>query len=163
MPTIALLNGHAFAGGIMLAMHHDYRVMNPARGFACVNELEFGVALKPAMSSIFRLKLPASTYRAVVLEARRFAGPAAVEAGIADRVGGLDEVLALVRERKLTGKAATGIYGLLKTEMYRESVAFLSEAGHAAGEAREREMAEGEDRRREAGERRVAELQKAKL
>lgn len=29
MPTIALLNGHAFAGGLMLAMHMDYRVMNP--------------------------------------------------------------------------------------------------------------------------------------
>ncbi len=163
MPTVALLNGHAFAGGIMLAMHHDYRVMNPSRGFACVNELEFGVPLKAAMSSIFRLKLAPATYRSVVLEAHRFSGPAAVEAGIVDRVGGLDEVLALVKERKLTGKAKTGIYGLLKTEMYRESVALLSEAGHAASEQKDREMAEGEDRRREAGERRVAELKKAKL
>ena len=34
MPTIALLNGHAFAGGLMLAMHHDYRIMNPSKGFA---------------------------------------------------------------------------------------------------------------------------------
>lgn len=148
----------------MLAMHHDYRVMNPTKGFACVNELEFGVPLKPAMSSIFRLKLPAATYRALVLEAHRFGGEEAVRAGVADRVGGLEEVLSLVEERKLTGKGKTGIYGLLKAEMYRESVALLSEEGWREGEEKERAMAEAEERRREEGERRVGELmEKAKL
>lgn len=164
MPTIALLNGHAFAGGLMLAMHHDYRVMNPARGFACINELDFGVPLKPAMSSIFRLKLPPATYRRLVLEAHRFGGEEALGAGLVDRLGGLEAVLALVGERKLTGKAKTGIYGLLKTEMYRESVALLSEEGHYDGEAREQALAEAEERRKEEGERRVQELlEKAKL
>ncbi|AEO71080.1 8a5254a1-9f6c-4c10-981c-7097cc7964c2 [Thermothielavioides terrestris] len=164
MPTVALLPGHAFAAGLMLAMHHDYRVMNPDRGFACVNELEFGVPLKPAMSSIFRLKLGPATYRALVLEARRFGGRAALEAGIVDRVGGLDAVLDLVRERKLTGKAKTGIYGLLKAEMYRESVALLSEEGHAAEEEKERRLVQSEERRRAEGRRRVVELkEKSKL
>ncbi|KAL2144317.1 hypothetical protein VTI28DRAFT_9225 [Corynascus sepedonium] len=166
MPTIALLPGHAFAGGLMLAMHHDYRVMNPSRGFACINELEFGVPLKPAMSSIFRLKLPASTYRELVLEARRFSGEAAVQAGLVDRAGGLDAVLDLVRERKLTGKAKTGIYGLLKAEMYRESVALLSREGWEQGEEKDRLLAESEDKRREEGEKRVKGLKekaKAKL
>ncbi|KAL2155568.1 hypothetical protein VTH82DRAFT_310 [Thermothelomyces myriococcoides] len=164
MPTIALMPGHAFAGGLMLAMHHDYRVMNATRGFACVNELEFGVPLKAAMSSIFRLKLPPATYRDLVLEARRFSGPAAVAAGLADRAGGLDAVLDLVRERKLAAKAATGIYGLLKAEMYRESVALLSRSGWEQGEERDRLLAESEDKRRQEGERRAAELkEKAKL
>lgn len=164
MPTVALLPGHAFAGGLMLAMHHDYRVMNSARGFACVNELEFGAPLKAAMSSIFRLKLAPATYRALVLEAHRFGGEAAVAAGIVDRVGGLDAVLALVEERKLTGKARTGIYGLLKAEMYRESVALLSVEGYAAEEEKDRRLAESEERRRTEGQRRVDELKgKAKL
>ncbi|KAK4156391.1 ClpP/crotonase-like domain-containing protein [Chaetomidium leptoderma] len=153
MPTIALLPGHAFAGGLMLAMHHDYRVMNGDRGFACINELEFGVPLKAAMSSIFRLKLPARTYRALVLEARRFSGPAAVEAGIVDQTGGLDAVLALVRDRKLTGKGRTGIYGLLKAEMYRESVALLSLGGYERAEESDRRLLESEARRKEEGER----------
>ncbi|KAL2128432.1 hypothetical protein VTI74DRAFT_9198 [Chaetomium olivicolor] len=164
MPTIALLPGHAFAGGLMLAMHHDYRVMNPSRGFACINELEFGVPLKPAMSSIFRLKLPPASYRQLVLEAHRFGGQAAVDAGIADRLGGLEAVLELVKEKKLTGKAKTGIYGLLKAEMYRESVAELSLEGYARGEEKDAKLAESEDKRREEGERRVGELKaKAKL
>lgn len=147
-------------------MHHDYRVMNPSRGFVCVNELEFGVPLKAAMSSIFRLKLAPAVYRTLVLEAHRFGGQAAVEAGIVDRLGGLEAVLELVRERKLTGKAKTGIYGLLKAEMYRESVALLSAEGYEQGEERDRRLAESEQKRHEEGEGRVVALRekaKAKL
>ncbi|KAK4205744.1 ClpP/crotonase-like domain-containing protein [Triangularia verruculosa] len=164
MPTIALLPGHAFAGGLMLAMHHDYRVMNPSRGFACVNELEFGVPLKAPMSSIFRLKLPAATYRDLVLEAKRFSGEEAVRGGLVDRVGGLEEVLQLVRERKLTDKAKTGIYGLLKTEMYRESVAFLTQAGYDREEEKDRLMIENEDKRKGEAEAKLGAIkEKAKL
>jgi len=138
--------------------------MNPTRGFACVNELDFGVPLKPAMSSIFRLKVSAQTYRSLVLEAHRFGGQAALDAGIVDRLGGLEAVLDLVKERKLTGKAKTGIYGLLKAEMYRESVALLTREGYDRGEENDRLLVESEEKRREEGERRVRELrEKAKL
>jgi Delta3-Delta2-enoyl-CoA isomerase len=162
MPTIALLPGHAFAGGLMLAMHHDYRLMNGTRGFACINELEFGVPLKPGMSSIFRAKLPATTYRTLVLEAHRFGGPAALAAGIVDGLGGLDEVRALVKERKLTTKAKTGVYGLLKAEMYRECLLYLSPEGHAREDKREHDMALADERRRADGERKVQGLLKGR-
>ncbi|KAJ5900069.1 hypothetical protein N7495_004813 [Penicillium taxi] len=118
MPTVCLLNGHAFAGGFMLAMYHDYRVQNPSKGFLCVNELEFGVPLATPMMSIFREKLPPTVFRNVVLEAHRFGGHAALEAGIVDAVGGIDGVLSLIRDRKLLTKAKTGIYGIMKEEMY---------------------------------------------
>lgn len=72
MPTIALLNGHTFAGALMLAMHHDYRIMNPHRGYLCLNEVELGVPLAPPMSSIFRQKTSPQTYRTLVLEGKRF-------------------------------------------------------------------------------------------
>ncbi|KAK0706767.1 ClpP/crotonase-like domain-containing protein [Lasiosphaeria miniovina] len=153
MPTVALLNGHAFAGGLMLAMHHDYRVMNPTRGYCCINELEFGVPLKAGMSAIFRLKTSAATYRTLVLEARRFGGPAALDAGLVDALGGLDAVLAFVAARGLTTKAKTGVYGLLKAEMYRESVDLLGAAAHARDELREKEAAKAYDARRDQGER----------
>ncbi|KAJ5732322.1 hypothetical protein N7493_003803 [Penicillium malachiteum] len=118
MPTVCLLNGHAFAGGFMLAMYHDYRIQNPAKGFLCVNELEFGVPLQTPMMSIFREKLTPTTFRNVVLEAHRFGGKDSLQAGIVDGLGGLDEVLGLIRDRKLVTKAATGIYGTMKEEMY---------------------------------------------
>jgi enoyl-CoA hydratase/carnithine racemase len=71
MPTVALLNGHAFAGAFMVAMMHDYRIMNPHRGYLCLNELELGVPLRAPMTSIFREKVAPATYRKLVLEAAR--------------------------------------------------------------------------------------------
>ncbi|KAI0977022.1 putative carnitinyl-CoA dehydratase [Xylaria arbuscula] len=126
MPTVALINGHAFAGGIFLAMHHDYRVFTGSgRGYACVNELDFGAPLPPPLSAIFRIKTAPPVYRAAVLEAKRFDANAALEAGIVDAVGEVDAVLKLVEERGLVAKGATGAYGVLKEEMYREAVALL--------------------------------------
>ncbi|KAK6855074.1 enoyl-CoA hydratase/isomerase [Apiospora arundinis] len=89
MPTVALVNGHCFAGGLMLAMHHDYRVFSGGdRGYMAVNELEFGAPLLPPMAGIFREKLRPDVYRELALEARRFDGKAALAAGIVDVLGG---------------------------------------------------------------------------
>lgn len=163
MPTVALINGHAFAGGLMTAMHHDYRVMNPSRGFACMNEVIFGAPLKPPMAAIFRAKCDAATFRDVVLEGRRYGGPAARDAGLVDAVGGLDEALDLVQSRNLVDMAKSGVYGLLKMEMWRELLALLETTpeGHAAQEADWSRRAEEEGQRAEKGKRSVEEWAKA--
>ena len=56
----------------MLAMMHDYRFMNPHRGYVCLNEVELGVPLRPPMSSVFRQKVTPTVYRTLVLEGKRF-------------------------------------------------------------------------------------------
>ena len=155
MPTIALINGHAFAGGLMLAMHHDYRIFNPSRGFLCLNELDFGYPLKPSMSSIFREKCPPLTYRSLVLEAKRFTAAEALAGGIVDGLGGLEEALGLVKERKLTEKGKSGIYGIMKREMYRETFALME--GHDALEVKDDEIRESEMARIREMESRVEE------
>lgn len=155
MPTVALINGHAFAAGMMTAMYHDYRVFNPTRGFLCINELEFGAPLKPPMSSIFRQKLPSPhTYRHLVLEARRFGGQEALDAGLVDALGGLDDALALIAARKLSLMGRTGVYGVLKREMWRESIAYLET--HDASEAKDEQDYQQEMARIEVGRQRVA-------
>ncbi|RYP42355.1 hypothetical protein DL767_000277 [Monosporascus sp. MG133] len=125
MPTIALINGHCFAAGLMLAMHHDYRVFTGPKGYMCLNEIEFGMPLMAPMSSIFRIKLAPPVYRQLVLEAHRFDGKEALSAGLVDAVGDLYALLDFVRDKGLVKKSATGVYGLLKAEMYRESVELL--------------------------------------
>ncbi|KAL4786258.1 ClpP/crotonase-like domain-containing protein [Aspergillus varians] len=130
MPTIALLNGHAFAGGLMLTLYHDYRIMNPHRGYLCLNELEFGVPLQGPMMVIFREKLAVATFRDVVLEARRIGGAEALERGVVDAVGnGVDDAVGFVKERGLEGKAGSGIYGVMKEEMYRGVLGVLDDHG----------------------------------
>ncbi|KAL8733253.1 MAG: hypothetical protein Q9166_002270 [cf. Caloplaca sp. 2 TL-2023] len=161
MPTIALINGHAFAAGIMTAMMHDYRFMNPHRGFLCLNELEFGAPLKAPMSSIFRQKLPnPNTYRTMVLEAKRFNALEALEEGIVDGLGMVPEVLKFAEEVRLVDKAKSGVYGRLKAEMWRETVGYLED--YVGSEKVVKENMQKEERRKEEAERRVVEWEKSK-
>lgn len=153
MPTVALINGHAFAGGLMLATAHDYRLAPSPRGFLCLNELLFGAPLKPAMAALFRTKYSAPTVRAVALEALRFSGPDAVAAGLADGLAdeGVESALKLVREKGLLEKAKAGVYGVIKTEMYKDMINFLKNPGMEAEEARFEETQKQEDERKEFG------------
>ena len=127
MPTVALINGHAFAGGLMTAMMHDYRIMNPHKGFLCLNELDFGAVLQPAMASIFRVKVGMSTFRNMILESRRYPALEALKEGLIDGVGGPDETLAFIDEYKLIQKAQGTSYGRIKEELYREVVKDLDQ------------------------------------
>lgn len=132
------MNGHAFAAGLMTAMMHDYRFMNPHRGFLCLNELEFGAPLTPPMSSIFRQKLPSpNTYRTMVLEAKRFNALEALQEGIVDGLGMVPEVLTFIEEMKLVDKAKSGVYGQLKKEMWRETVGYLVDTGGSGERSKE--------------------------
>lgn len=141
----------------MLAMYHDYRIFNPSKGFLCINELEFGVPLLPPMSSIFRDKLDPSVYKVVVLEAKRWGGKEALENRIVDGLGGLEEALIFVKERKLTLMGKTGIYGTMKEEMFKETLGYL---GSQKNEKLGGDGGEEEATRKEKGKRRVAEWKK---
>ena len=135
MPTVALINGHAFAAGLMTAMMHDYRIMNPHRGYLCLNELDFGAPLKPPMASIFRQKLPRpDTYRTMVLESKRFNALEALQDGIVDGLGGWEECYGFMDEIKLVKRGESGVYGALKAEMWKETVLLLED-----GEGKEQE------------------------
>jgi len=112
----------------MTAMMHDYRIMNPHKGFVCLNELDFGAALQPTMATVFRVKLSMTTFRNMVLESKRFAALEALKEGIIDGVGGVDETLAFISEMKLTQKAQGKSYGQIKEELYREVVKDIDES-----------------------------------
>ncbi|KAG8883001.1 hypothetical protein FRB97_007374 [Tulasnella sp. 331] len=133
IPTIAFMNGHTFAAGLILAMFHDYRVMPSGRGWCCMNEVETGVDIHPASNSIFRAKVDAQTYRKVFLEGKRFTGPEALNAGIVDAVGDMSDVVELVKERKLIGKGSKNVYGLLRDEMFRETLALAERYSKQGG------------------------------
>lgn len=154
MPTLALLPGHAFAAGFMTAMMHDYRLMNPHRGFLCLNELDFGAPLKSPMASIFRQKVPSpNTFRTMILESKRYGALEGLKEGLVDGLGAMEEVVVFVREMGLLDRGKTGVYGRLKMEMWGETVGLLDnvEEGERRGE---REM-EDYSRRQEEEKRRV--------
>jgi len=70
----------------------------------------------------------------------------------------MEEVMKFVEERALTQRSKTGVYGLLKGEMFRETVGYLE--GHEREEKRDKETLRKDDERREVGRKRVAEWEK---
>lgn len=137
----------------MLAISQDYRLAPSPRGQMCLNELVFGAPLKPAMAALFRYKIPHTSYRTLVLEAKRFNAEEAVAAGIADGIAdkGLDTVLEFVKARGLTEKPKSGVYGTLKGEMYKELIAFLKSPTMEIEEARFEAEQQAEGERKEFG------------
>lgn len=129
MPTCAIINGHSFAGGLMLSMFHDYRIMNPHRGWLCLNELEFDAELAPAMASVFKAKVSNTTFRSLLLEARRFTSLQALEVGLVDGLGGLEEAVKIMTDVEgghgrggvvVSVRGRRTVYGKMKEEMYKD-------------------------------------------
>lgn len=152
MPTIALLNGHTFAGGLMLSVAHDYRLAPSPKGFLCLNEVLFGAPLKPPMAAIFRHKLSPPTCRALALEARRMTGDDAVALGVADATAtGLDDALAFIEKHNLLEKPKAGVYGVIKAELYNKLIKELDGEGLETEEKRFDATQERDAERKEFG------------
>lgn len=93
MPTVAAVQGHAFAGGMLLALAHDLRVMRADRGFFCLPELTFGAVFTQGMVDMMLARMsPQVAHRAAVL-AHRFPAPEAVAAGLVDEAVPAEQVL----------------------------------------------------------------------
>lgn len=84
--TVAAINGHAFAGGAMLATAHDVRIMREDRGYWCLPEVDLGLPLTPEMFDVLDAHLPHAAMAEASLTGRRYSGPEALAAGIVQEV-----------------------------------------------------------------------------
>jgi enoyl-CoA hydratase/carnithine racemase len=91
--VVGALNGHAFAGGGMLAAAHDFRVMREDRGYWCLPEVDLGLPLTPAMHAVITAKLPRVTAHEAMMTGRRYDAAEALAAGIVHRIAPEDDVL----------------------------------------------------------------------
>ncbi len=122
MPTVAAVNGHAFAAGGMLALTHDYRVMRADRGYFCLPEVDLGLAFTPGMTALLQARLPVATAHEAMLTGRRYGGEEAAAAGIVHRTAPESEVVAVAlalaaplaaKDGDTVAKIRTGMYGPL--------------------------------------------------
>ena len=84
VPTVAALNGHAFAAGAVIALACDYRVMREDRGWICFSEVDVGVPIGEPMMKLVRAKLTPTTAREAILVGKRFDASEAIASGFAD-------------------------------------------------------------------------------
>lgn len=91
--TVAAVNGHAFAGGAMLATAHDFRIMREDRGYWCLPEVDLGLPLTDEMYAVLAAHLPGATLAEASLTGRRYDATDALAAGIVTSTAPADEVL----------------------------------------------------------------------
>jgi len=84
LASVAALNGHAFAGGAMLALACDFRVMRSDRGFFCIPEIDLGLPLSPGMAGLIQARLPKLTAHEAIVTGKRYGGEDALARGIVD-------------------------------------------------------------------------------
>ncbi len=99
IPTVAAVNGHAFGAGFMFALCHDVRHMRSDRGFMCANEMQLGMRIPLPELALFRHKLPGHVFFSTVQLARRWTGPDAQAAGIAESTAPAEELLHMAAQR----------------------------------------------------------------
>lgn len=93
-PTVAAIQGHAFAAGAMLSLAHDYRIMRADRGYWCLPEVDIEIPFSAGMSALIQARLPTPTAHEAMISGRRYGGVEAREAGIVSAASPADEVLA---------------------------------------------------------------------
>jgi enoyl-CoA hydratase/carnithine racemase len=130
--SVAAINGHAFAAGLMLALAHDARVMRADRGFACLPEVDLGLPLHPGMTALVRARLPIATAHEAIVTGRRYGGGEAAAAALVDEAVPEDALLerAVARAAAFAGKGR-GAMPALKRGLYAEVLHALE--GGAAG------------------------------
>jgi len=120
MPTVAALNGHAFAGGAMLALCHDLVVMRTDRGYFCLPEVDLGMTFTPGMNALLKERLPKATAHEAMLTGRRYTAGQALDAGIVQRTAAEDEVLPAAVELAAAsaGRNGSTVAGI-RADLYR--------------------------------------------
>jgi enoyl-CoA hydratase/carnithine racemase len=105
-PVIAAVSGHAFAGGAVLALACDKRVMAEGEfGFA-LNEINLGLALPPGMIRMAASVIGIGKARELVLEGRTFKPDEALKYGLASELVSPEAVFerAIAQARKMADK-----------------------------------------------------------
>jgi enoyl-CoA hydratase len=85
-PVVAAVNGHAIAGGCVLAMQADRRVAADGAFKIGLNETRIGIGLPPVVVETMRMRLPAASWNEVMLEGLLFTPEEARSRGLVDDV-----------------------------------------------------------------------------
>ena len=123
VPNIAALQGHTFAGGAMLAIAFDRRIMRADRGYFCLPEVDINIPFTPGMSGLIQARLTQQSAHETMTTGRRYGGAEALEAGIVQATAELDQLLPLAIET-VSGLATKdgGTLKTIKQRMYRATL-----------------------------------------
>ena len=135
-PTVCCVTGHAFAGGAMLALACDARVMNGDRGYLCTNELDLGLPFTDGMMALFHLKVPPAARAPLLLFGERLTAKRAVSLGLVDAAlpaGELEAAALALAQRQAPKGAKKALYRSTKEQLFGQLADNGAGAGAGAG------------------------------
>jgi len=98
-PVVAAVNGHAIAGGCILAAVSDIRLMARGNGRIGVPELVVGVPFPPAILELLRFAFPIATLQSIAYTGRTVQADEALRLGMIDEAVEPDALLARAEEQ----------------------------------------------------------------
>jgi enoyl-CoA hydratase len=116
-PLVGLINGHAIAGGCIVALCCDHRVA--LRAPTCkigLNELALGLRYPPRVMAVVRHRVPREHVERVVLGAELFDPHAALALGLIDEIAE-DGRAAAERELRLRASYDAAAYAAAKAQL----------------------------------------------
>ena len=130
VPTVAVLQGHTFAAGALLALAHDACFMRVDRGYFCLPEVDLGIPFSPSMSALIQARLIHPTAHEAMTTGRRYGGAEALEARIVAAALPLDELLpAATKFAQTLAPKAGPTLRTIRTTMYRHVIELLAQPG----------------------------------
>jgi enoyl-CoA hydratase len=135
-PVVAAVNGHALAGGCILAMCADMRVMARGPFEMSINEVLLGIPFPAAAFEVARFALPPETRSEAFLTGRRYGPDEALAGRLVHGLAGDGGVLpdAIERARRFCAGSGAAVRAV-KAELRGKTVARI-EATRAESRAR---------------------------
>lgn len=128
LPVVAAINGHAIAGGCVLALQADWRVMVQGPFRMGLNETMLGISLPPTVLEPLRLQLVPSSWLPVALEGRLFAPEEALQLGLVDKLVTRDELFAVALARaEALARVPQAAFGRVKLALRRQAIELIEE------------------------------------
>jgi enoyl-CoA hydratase len=129
IPTIAAVNGHAIAGGVILTLCCDYRIGAEGDYKLGLAEARVGVPFPVAAMAIVQSELSHPVARTMVLTARNSSPQEAVAMGVLDELQAPELLLprAIEVAQEMAALPHT-IYGRIKRELRRAALARIDDA-----------------------------------
>lgn len=132
VPTIAAMNGHAIAGGMVLALACDYRLCVHEAAVLGLTEVRVGVPYPVSAIEIARRELPPNAARNLVLLGRTIDPATALAQGVVDETVPGGELLD--RARAVADELPLSVYQRVKRQLRRGSLERIGAARSGAAE-----------------------------